>query len=684
MTRLFDSASATLDAALAAIALGMAFLLVHALTKVGHPALDGFADNGVYTAVEVLAVGVCAARALRRGRDRAAWWLITGSLLTWTAGDFTWTVWLGNLANPPYPSVADAFYLAMYPAVYIGLLLLMRSHFHQAGIAFWLDGVVVGLAVAAAGAAWVFPAVLHASKGDLPAVGVNLAYPLADFALLVFLAVGFALSGWRPGRQWLLLSIGLALSTIADMIYVYQVARGSYVEGGLLDAMWPASMAVMALAAWQPTGPRRVPRAEGRHTIVLPAVFALAALGMLVSASYHPLTRLAVGLAAGALLAAGVRAALTYMENFRMLQLRTSDAVTDALTGLSNRRRLLADLDLVLERARSGEPSTLAFFDLDGFKRYNDSFGHTAGDALLARLGRALATAVEPRGRAYRLGGDEFCALLAGRITAEDAVLSRARAALEEHGSGFTVTTSCGSVVLPDDADTVSAALSAADERMYADKSADERSTRARAQTVLMQQSVLMQLLTEREPTLHDHLCDVGVLAMAIGRQFGLNSEQLDELRRAAELHDLGKLAVPDHILNKPGPLSDNEWQLMRQHTIIGERILSAAPALRPVARLVRSSHERWDGMGYPDRLAREEIPLGSRIIAACDAYDAMISERPYDPARSSQEAVRELRANAGSQFDPRVVEAICGHLETAPGAVHRPMPGIDAAATTR
>jgi HD-GYP domain-containing protein (c-di-GMP phosphodiesterase class II) len=187
-----------------------------------------------------------------------------------------------------------------------------------------------------------------------------------------------------------------------------------------------------------------------------------------------------------------------------------------------------------------------------------------------------------------------------------------------------------------------------------------------------MQQSVLMQLLTEREPLLHEHVCDVGVLATALGRRFKLDSEQLDELRRAAELHDLGKLAIPDHVLYKPGPLSDSEWRLMRQHTIIGERILNAAPALRPVGRLVRSSHERWDGQGYPDRLAGEEIPLGSRIIAVCDAYDASVSDRAYDRARTPEEALAELRRNAGTQFDPCVVEMLCEHLRevaTVPAA---------------
>ena len=397
---------------------------------------------------------------------------------------------------------------------------------------------------------------------------------------------------------------------------------------------------------------------------MLPAAFALIALTLLVSWSAHPLTGLSIALATLALLAAGTRAGLTYRENVRMLKRETRDATTDALTQLGNRRRLMDDLELALEGASRGAPATLVFFDLDGFKRYNDSFGHGAGDALLVRLGKALASAVEAHGRAYRLGGDEFCVLLRGRFPRDHAVVAAAQEALAEQGSGFTVTASCGVVVLPDDASTVSAALNLADERMYADKSAAGRSNRARAQTVLMQQSVLMQLLTEREPSLHDHVCDVGALATQIGRRLGLDTEQLDELRRAAELHDLGKLAVPDQVLNKPGPLNESEWRLMRQHTIIGERILNAAPALRPVGRLVRSSHERWDGDGYPDGLVGEEIPLGSRIIAACDAYDAMISRRSYDAARSSAEALEELRRNAGSQFDPDVVELLCDYVE--------------------
>jgi two-component system cell cycle response regulator len=653
--------------------------MAHALFDLGGPALNGFVNDYLYTAIELVAVGLCLTRALRRAEDRAAWTLITVAVATWTAGDLLWTVWLNGLSAPPSPSIADGLYLTMYPAVYAGLSLMMRARFRHVGAAMWLDGIVVGLTVAAVGADLIFPSVLSSGHESPTVAAINLAYPLGDFSLLVFIALGFALSGWRPGRQWLLLGVGIAVSAGADLAFLYQEAHGGYVEGRILDTMWPLSMVLLALAAWQP-GMRRSSRGTISHrTILLPTAFAAVALGLLVSSSFRALTPLAVGLAASAMAAAGIRGAFTYLQNARMLERERRNAVTDALTSLGNRRRLMEDLELAIEGGLRGRSVTLAFFDLDGFKRYNDSFGHGAGDELLGRLSRALAASVAGFGEAYRLGGDEFCLLLDGAHGREDATVAGARAALAEHGSGFLVTASCGVVTLPSEASTASEALNLADERMYADKSEGGGSTRARAQTVLMQQSVLMQLLTEREPALREHVCDVGQLAMIVGRRFELDSEQLDELRRAAELHDLGKLAIPDQILEKAEPLSDSEWRLMHQHTLIGERILNAAPALRPVARLVRSSHERWDGDGYPDGLAGEQIPLGARIIAACDAFDAIVSERPYDPARPAAEALAELRRHAGTQFDPRVVAAISEHLEARASVRQGRSPGFSA-----
>ncbi len=198
-----------------------------------------------------------------------------------------------------------------------------------------------------------------------------------------------------------------------------------------------------------------------------------------------------------------------------------------------------------------------------------------------------------------------------------------------------------------------------ADQRLY------ERKDRTREASAVQQlRDVLLQAFQERHPDLQEHQRGVGALVLEVGRRLGMEGEELDVLARAAELHDVGKIAIPDAILNKPGPLDDEEWLFMRRHTILGERILKAASALRPVAELVRSSHERYDGAGYPDGLQGEQIPLGARIIFVCDAFDAMLAERSYSGAVPPSEAIAELRACAGTQFDPTVVDAFVATLE--------------------
>ncbi len=190
---------------------------------------------------------------------------------------------------------------------------------------------------------------------------------------------------------------------------------------------------------------------------------------------------------------------------------------------------------------------------------------------------------------------------------------------------------------------------------MYAAKEA--RPSSAGLQT----RTVLLKVLSEREPDLHEHSSDVMALARGVARRLGLPVEERDIVARAAELHDIGKMAIPDAILNKPGPLDDREWRFMRRHTIIGEDILNVAPALQPVAVLVRASHERWDGKGYPDGTSGDEIPRGARIVAVCDAFSAMVQDRPYQAGperqrgRGRDQAVRghELRPRAWSRRSP-------------------------------
>jgi two-component system cell cycle response regulator len=289
---------------------------------------------------------------------------------------------------------------------------------------------------------------------------------------------------------------------------------------------------------------------------------------------------------------------------------------------------------------------------LDGFKQYNDAFGHAAGDSLLRRLGADLDAAVAGHGRAYRLGGDEFCVLLERHATADDPIVQAALQALAEPATPYAVDASYGLVSLPEDATTAADALRLADHRMYALKHG-RRATQGQAR------EVLLAVLGEREPDLERHMRDVAALARAVGRRMGLEAEDLDVVVRAAELHDVGKVAIPDAILHKSDQLDESEWSFVRQHTLIGERIVSAAEALRPVGRVVRASHERWDGAGYPDGLAGEQIPLGARIVLACDAWDAMTTDRTYRRALGAEEAAEELRAHSGTQFDPEVVVAL-------------------------
>jgi two-component system, cell cycle response regulator len=165
-------------------------------------------------------------------------------------------------------------------------------------------------------------------------------------------------------------------------------------------------------------------------------------------------------------------------------------------------------------------------------------------------------------------------------------------------------------------------------------------------------------VVAERDPQLGNHVVDVAETAEALARRLGVPEGERHAVRQAAELHDIGKVAIPDAILAKPGPLDEHEWAFVRRHTEIGERILAAAPSLSRVGKLVRHTHERWDGSGYPDGLAGTEIPLGSRIVSVCDAFDAMVGERPYRRARNFDEALDELRRCAGTQFDADIVEA--------------------------
>jgi diguanylate cyclase (GGDEF)-like protein len=639
-------------------AAGLALLTAHNLTSFGGPGVDDFFNRTLYNALILLALLGCALRVLWVRTARSAWLALTACVAAWAVGEILFDFAFDG--SPPFPSVADVFYLAFYPACYIGLVLLIRSHTSRLNGSVWLDGVMASLAAAAVGAAILFEAVLSSTAGSPAAVITNLSYPLGDILMLALVIGVFAVSGWRPGRVWALIGGALAASAIADGIFLYQTATGSYVEGTVLDALWPASMLLLAAAAWQPAARADSVELEGRPLLGTPAICGVIATGVLVYDRYHHLHELGPTLAVATLVAVLIRTGLTFRENGRILARIRRQAVTDALTGLHNRRKLLADLDQTLAEGARSEPRILILFDLDGFKHYNDTFGHMAGDALLVHLGAKLAAVAAPHGSSYRLGGDEFCVLARIPKLGPVTLLDETAAALTEVGEGFSVGTSFGAVFLPEEASEPGEALSVADQRLYAQKHASGLS---RSQL----HEALLQALYEREPNLRGHVKDVTELALEVGRRLHFDAERMNELRMAAQLHDIGKLAIPDTVLRKHGELDENEWEFVRQHTLIGERILGAVPALHRVGKIVRSSHERWDGQGYSDGLAGEEIPLAARIITICDAYAVMTSSRPYHDATSVAEAMAELRRCAGSQFDPRIVDVFCDVVAQAP-----------------
>jgi diguanylate cyclase (GGDEF)-like protein len=456
-----------------------AALAVNNLGLLGTDRLDGFFNDWVYNGVEAAAAGLVLVRALTIRSERIAWLMLAFGITAYLAGDIYYTLVIEQLANPPSPSPADVGYLLFYPAAYAMIALLVRSRRNDAHASVWLDGGIGGLAVAAFGSAIVLQPVIRSTHGSLASVTTNLAYPCADLLLLAFVITVFASTGWRPGRTWLLVGLGFVTLAIADSIYLFRVAEGSWRADTALEAMWPAGMVILSFAAWAQPHVRAERRFDGMATIALPCLFALMALFLLIRSNYVHLDLISESLATAALLAAGVRFALTFNDVRKLSAARDRDAHTDDLTGLANRRYFYTRLGRAIAGCRaSGASFALLMIDLDHFKELNDTLGHYAGDLLLQQIGPRVAGVVRSGEAIARLGGDEF-ALILRDADAAQVVAGRIHAALAQpfdvEDLSVSVQASIGIALFPADAQSTETLLRRADIAMYQAKAAHSR-----------------------------------------------------------------------------------------------------------------------------------------------------------------------------------------------------------------
>jgi len=359
-------------------------------------------------------------------------------------------------------------------------------------------------------------------------------------------------------------------------------------------------------------------------------------------------------------------------------------ATTDPVTALPNHRALIARLDQELERAHQYHRScSILFLDLDHFKALNDGYGHAAGDAALSEFAGLMQTQLRGMDTVGRWGGEEFVAILPERNADEalhfaEEVRASVAARIFSVGGGLYLTCSIGVANYPTHAQEREGLLSAADHAMYGAKCFGRNQVRAandpavhalrtagqteggREEAALMGMVEALATLVEvRDAATGHHAHQVANLVFQLALAMGLPVSEAQMIALAGRLHDVGKVSIPDAVLQKPGRLSAEEWGLVRTHPMVGADVVGHIPALRPLVPVIRAHHERWDGQGYPDRLEGEAIPFGARLLLAVDAYLAMTVDRPYQKARAPSVALTELRRCAGSQFDPQVVAAL-------------------------
>jgi diguanylate cyclase (GGDEF)-like protein len=641
---------------------------------------------------------------------RSAWKLLTVGAAICCAANIAQLYYEGVAGGLPAVSLVDVFALCMYAPIVAALIrfpVARGSGVHRLQLA--LDAAV--LAIGGFVVMWYVdlgPAVMHPSRQSLLQGVVSALYTLGDLTVLA-VAAGVLIRGTTPAstRALRLFASACVVFVGAHVAYGYVTIQlhMTHTGGDWLDPIWWAGLVLWALAtgAQHQPEPGELERLRGsrrlrRHLSWAPHLAVGFSLGLLVYCErgdrFFPafsvllVTVVLIVLVTIRQLAAQREMLAVQSELKAAHDELATLATTDALTGLPNHRALVSAIDHELERVhRNGHNFALAFLDVDHFKTLNDTLGHPAGDQALRELGQVLRATLRSVDIVGRWGGEEFIVLLP-EIDSDQALTAaeRLRATVAQHRFSAVgeahLTCSIGVASRPQDGIDRDSLLTAADQAMYVGKQlgrnqaiaasdhaaaalvADKASFTREEQSLVGAVEALAAVVNARDSYTGEHSEHVSSLAQRVALELGCDANEIQTIGLAARLHDIGKVAVSDAILNKPGQLTDEEWRVIRLHPQVGADIAGRIQRLRPISPLIRSHHERYDGTGYPDHLTSDTIPLGARIICAVDAYSAMVTDRPYAAPRTPQQAIDELRRLAGAQFDPRVVQALVNMLD--------------------
>jgi diguanylate cyclase (GGDEF)-like protein/putative nucleotidyltransferase with HDIG domain len=645
-----------------------------------------------------------------------------------------------------FPSWADAIVLlTMYPALFVGIMRLPARSLSGTGrTRLVLDSLLLIMAVITL--SWYFslgPALLHVAGESLLILLASLAYPTFDLLLIICLLLFTALHSVESSRWTIaLLMIALVVLAITDGYASFCVLQQQVYLSAWPNLGWVLVLFVLALATQTMSWPSADQRADETSSSASSSFATIPLWRMLLPYSLiAPVIGLIVyvwGMNKGGLLTQGTyvcglallvviflkqvfsiqetnrlnrglqQAHLSLSEAYIGLEVAHTmiqkQALTDGLTGLPNHRAVMDQFSKELDRAqRYGRPFSVLFFDADRFKHINDTYGHTAGDAVLCQIGKRAAGVLRGKDTLGRFGGEEFVVLLPEVDTSEASVVAegiRAAVAAQlmataEVEGGILMTVSIGIATYLLDGDTEEALLQQADEAMYLSKrlgrnqvrtaeegrqasadpelmlllQASERDEARERQGLSPQQvkedyilkmiASLQFLVEQRDLAMYEHASRVSTLATGIAQALALPEQDVFLIRTAAFIHDIGKVGLPDMLLRKSGPLTPTEQTRLREHPELGAQILQFNPFLHNLIPAVRHHHERWDGTGYPNHLKGEDIPLSARIIGVAEAYDSVQRERSYQGSHTQEETLAKLQRGVATQFDPTVVQAL-------------------------